>query len=58
MLEYATGDLLPADTEALVNTVNCAGVHAIGSFRTPHRERLREGEGAAGAPDPDDYQAD
>ena len=30
MIEFTTGDILAADTEALVNTVNCAGVMGRG----------------------------
>src|SRR5207248_2745343 len=30
MIEYRTGDILQADTEALVNTVNCVGVMGRG----------------------------
>ena len=30
MIEYKTGDILAADTEALVNTVNCVGVMGRG----------------------------
>ncbi len=29
-IEYRTGDILQADTEALVNTVNCVGVMGRG----------------------------
>src|SRR5262249_8288817 len=30
MIEYATGDILSADAEALVNTVNCVGIMGRG----------------------------
>ncbi len=30
MIEFATGDLLKADAECLVNTVNCAGIMGRG----------------------------
>ena len=30
MMEYRTGDILAADTEALVNTVNCVGIMGRG----------------------------
>lgn len=30
MITYGSGDLLRADTEALVNTVNCVGVMGKG----------------------------
>jgi O-acetyl-ADP-ribose deacetylase (regulator of RNase III) len=30
MINYTTGDILAADTEALVNTVNCVGVMGRG----------------------------
>ena len=30
MIEYTTGDILKADAEALVNTVNCVGIMGRG----------------------------
>ena len=48
MIKYVTGDLLAADSEALVNSVNCVGVmgaasrsrSGAGSPKTSRRTRL------------------
>ena len=44
MIEYRTGDILQADVEALVNTVNCVGVMGRGialQFRNAYPENFR-----------------
>ncbi len=57
MIEFKTGDILKADAEALVNTVNCVGVMGRGIALAVQeglsrelqglRARLRAGRGAA-----------
>lgn len=45
MFEYVTGDLLSADVEALVNTVNCVGVMGRGialQFKKSYPDNYRE----------------
>lgn len=44
MIEYQTGDILKADTQALVNTVNCVGVMGRGialQFKLKYPENFR-----------------
>ncbi|MEA2601072.1 MAG: hypothetical protein QOF89_2064 [Acidobacteriota bacterium] len=52
MIEHATGNLLQADAEALVNTVNCVGVMGKGlalQFKRAFPERFRHYERACRA---------
>lgn len=45
MIKYETGDLLTADVQALVNTVNCVGVMGNGialQFKQTFPENFRE----------------
>ena len=52
MIEHATGNLLQADTEALVNTVNCVGVMGKGlalQFKRAFPESFRHYERACRA---------
>ena len=49
MLEFTTGDILRADVEALVNTVNCVGVMGRGialQFKNAYPENFRTYEAA------------
>lgn len=49
MMEYRTGDILQADAEALVNTVNCVGIMGRGialQFRNAYPENFRAYERA------------
>ena len=39
MIKFTTGDILAADVEALVNSVNCVGIMGRGD-RTAIQERL------------------
>lgn len=44
MIEYRTGDLLQADTEALVNTVNCVGIMGRGialQFKQAYKDNFK-----------------
>jgi O-acetyl-ADP-ribose deacetylase (regulator of RNase III) len=44
MIEYRTGDILQADTEALVNTVNCVGIMGRGvalQFKNAYPENFK-----------------
>ncbi len=49
MIEYQTGDILGADTEALVNTVNCVGIMGRGialQFKNAYPENFKAYEAA------------
>jgi O-acetyl-ADP-ribose deacetylase (regulator of RNase III) len=49
MIEYRTGDVLQADAEALVNTVNCVGIMGRGvalQFKNAYPENFRRYEAA------------
>jgi O-acetyl-ADP-ribose deacetylase (regulator of RNase III) len=49
MIEYQTGDILRADAEALVNTVNCVGIMGRGialQFKNAHPENFKAYEAA------------
>jgi O-acetyl-ADP-ribose deacetylase (regulator of RNase III) len=49
MIEYRTGDILQADTEALVNTVNCVGIMGRGvalQFKNAYPENFKAYEAA------------
>jgi O-acetyl-ADP-ribose deacetylase (regulator of RNase III) len=49
MIEYRTGDVLAADTEALVNTVNCVGIMGRGialQFRNAYPDNFKAYEAA------------
>ena len=49
MIEYRTGDILQADAEALVNTVNCVGIMGRGvalQFKNAYPENFRAYEAA------------
>src|SRR4051794_9673892 len=49
MIEYRTGDILQADAEALVNTVNCVGIMGRGialQFKTAYPENFKAYEAA------------
>jgi O-acetyl-ADP-ribose deacetylase (regulator of RNase III) len=51
MIEYRTGDILRADAEALVNTVNCVGVMGRGialQFKNAYPENFRAYQAACG----------
>jgi O-acetyl-ADP-ribose deacetylase (regulator of RNase III) len=44
MIEYRTGDLLQADVEALVNTVNCVGIMGRGialQFKHAYKDNFK-----------------
>ena len=47
MIEYQTGDILQADVEVLVNTVNCVGIMGRGialQFKNRFPENFRKGK--------------
>src|SRR3990170_1506748 len=49
MIEYKTGDILQADAEALVNTVNCVGIMGRGialQFKNAFPENFKAYEAA------------
>ena len=49
MIEYRTGDILLADAEALVNTVNCVGIMGRGvalQFKNAYPENFKAYEAA------------
>src|SRR5712671_4863614 len=51
MIEYRTGDILQADAEALVNTVNCVGIMGRGialQFKSAYPENFKAYEVACG----------